>query len=202
MSAAEDPRALLASFSEAVAASDLEAALGLADRLVDLVPGHPGLRFNRALVLRRMGRDAEAREGFVATLAIDPSHAKARFEAAAIDLEAGRFGEAAEGFAAVLAADPTDDDARLNLGNALVRLGRAAEALEPLRDLARRRQDPAALLALARAEMDAGDLDAADACLARLPPGDPSIAAAALKLRTQGRRGRIRLAVAQAGPTR
>lgn len=198
----DDPQRLAAEFASAAARGDHAAALRLVDRLMSLMPGHAGLAYNRALVLKALGRRPEARAGLASALALDPDHGKARFEAAALDLEDGDHARAAEGFAAVLAADPSDDDARLNLGNALIRLGRSAEALAALAPLRGRRRDPAALLAMARAEADVGDLDAADALLADLPQDDPAVAAAALKLRTQGPRGRFRLSVAQPGPIR
>ncbi len=175
-----------------MARGDWPAALAGLEALGRTSPPNASLAYNRALVLRRLGRTTDALDAFDAALAIDPTHANARFERASALMDAGELGRAADGFAGYLERVRDDAHALLNLGELLVRLGRPAQALAPLeRAFDALGPEPVAG-ALAAARRDVGDLDGCEAALATLP-ASPEVAALRLKVTVQGAKGRIRL---------
>lgn len=180
-----------AAFARAVQAGDWAAAERAVDALLRADPANPALHYNRGLVLRRLGRLADALAAHDAALQRAPDHANAAFERAACLLDIGRLAEAETGFSDYLARVPGDADARLNRACIRLRLGRPAEALADLDGLA---EAPPVRLARAEALRDLRRLDEAEALLAPRPGDAPELRAAALKLLTQGAAGRVRLA--------
>lgn len=183
---------LAARFSEAVARQDWTHALEAADSLVAALPGHAGVVYNKALVLKELGRGPERIATLREALKTAPDHANARFELASALMDAGDLAEAAKLFEAYLSEVPDDTDARLNLGQCLLRLDRPGDAVEPLRAAHAGAPGLTTAAALASALRDTGDLAAAKALLADLP-STPEAAALRLKILTQGARGRIAL---------
>ncbi|PHP66955.1 hypothetical protein CSC94_10370 [Zhengella mangrovi] len=182
----------MARFQRAVASENWAEALILATGLEKAVPDHAGIAYNKGLVLRRLGRHADAIRAFSHALDLDAGHAKALFERASCLLDLGDAAGAVQGFLAYLKMEPRDGDALLNLGNALVRLGRADEALDPLRNARERLGTARSIAALAVAQRETGDLDGCAETLENLGPG-PDNAALRLKIMTQGARGRFPL---------
>ena len=180
-----------AAFARAVQAGDWPAADRALGALLRADPGNPALLYNRGLVLRRLGRLADAVAAHDDALARAPEHANAMFERASCLLELGRPGEAEVGFGAYLERRPDDTDARLNRARARLRLGRADDALADLDGLDN--ADPAVRLARAETLRDLRRLDEAAALLAPRPDDGPELRAAALKVTTQGAAGRVRL---------
>ncbi|MEQ8399266.1 tetratricopeptide repeat protein [Thalassobaculum sp.] len=178
-------------FAAAVQAGDWAAADRALDALLYTDPDNPVLHYNRGLVCRRMGRLAEAVAAHDAVLARAPDHANAAFERASCLLDLGRLEDAAAGFGDYLKQVPEDPDARLNRARIALRLGRPDDALRDLNGL----DDSGPAIRLARAESlrDLRRLDEAETLLAPSPGDDPGFRAAALKLRTQGPAGRLRL---------
>lgn len=181
-----------AAFGRAVQAGDWPAAERALAALLRADPGNPALHYNRGLVLRRLGRPADAVAAHDAALARAPGHANAAFERAACLLDLGRLEVAEAGFTDYLAAVPGDADARLNRARIRLRQGRPGEALADLDGLAE--AEPAVRLARAEALRDLRRLDEAEALLAARPGDAPELRAAALKLLSQGAVGRVRLA--------
>lgn len=174
-------------FARAVQAADWPAAERAVDALLRADPGNPALHYNRGLVLRRLGRLADAVAAHDAALALAVGHVNAVFERASCLLEQGRLAEAEDGFTAYLAQVPDDADARLNRARARLRLGRPEAALADLDGLA----GDAVRLARAEALRDLRRLDEAEALLAPRPGDGPELRAAALKVMTQGAVGRV-----------
>jgi len=197
MVARHDPSALQADLNAALAREDWPRADALLTTLAGMAPyrtpGMAAIFYNRALVRRRLDRPDAALADLARALEIDPDHANARFEQASLWLERGDWTGAAQGFAAYLERIPRDPDAHLNHAKALSRLGREEDALQAARTADALQSSPATLLAVAETARDTGDLEAMEAALRRLPPRDPAAAAAALKVRTQGAKGRIAL---------
>lgn len=178
-------------FTRAVRAGDWSVALRSVDALLLRDPASAALHYNRGLVLRRLGRLDEAIAAHDAALARSPDHANARFERAACLLDLGQLVAAEAGFADYLAEVPGDADARLNRARIRLRLGDPEGALADTEVLG---EDPTVRLARAEAMRDLGRLDQAEALLAARPGDGPDLRAAALRLLTQGAKGRIRLA--------
>ncbi|MFP1632538.1 tetratricopeptide repeat protein [Zhengella sp. ZM62] len=183
---------LAGNFAKAVAQGNWPKALEACDGLVVIMPDHAGVLYNRALVLKELGRHEERIDNLTQALTHDPGHSNARFELACAQMDKGLFQEAAAGFAAHLENQPGDADARLNLGQCLLRLGRAGEALEHLKAARAKTGSPDVIAALATALRETGDLDGCEAVLDDLGPG-PENAALRLKVMTQGARGRFAL---------
>ena len=178
-------------FAAAVQAGDWAAADRALDALLYTDPDNPVLLYNRGLVCRRMGRLEEAVAAHDAALARAPDHTNAAFERAACLLDLGRLGDAEIGFGDYLKQVPDDPDARLNRARIALRLWRPDDALQDLSGLDD--SGPAVRLARAEALRDLRRLNEAEASLAPLPGDEPGFRAAALKLRTQGAVGRLRL---------
>ena len=189
------PETVLIHFQKAIAKGDWPRALQAADALIEMQPGSSSLQYNRGLILKNLDRLPEALAAFDMTLRLDPSHVNACFERGSALFNLGRFDEAASAFRHYLEGSPDDADAALNLGLALLRLGDANAARQALRTAHELTGSTRATLALATAERDCGDLDAMETRIAELDHADPEIAAAILKLRTQGACGRLSLKV-------
>ncbi|GAB4353903.1 MAG: hypothetical protein Kow0026_12210 [Oricola sp.] len=191
------PERLAAAFAEAAGRRDWQSALRVVAELETALPGNAGIAYNKALVLRELGRTEERIASLERALRLEPAHANARFELASALMDTGNFAKAAGLFAAYLETVPDDADALLNLGNCLLCLGRSAEALPHLRLAHAAAPTDKTVAGLATALRDCGDLDACERLLAELPP-TPETAVARLKILTQGTRGRFGLAVDQA----
>lgn len=190
---AADLNALGQRFQAALAGADWLEALLLADRLMVALPENPSLSYNKALVLKNLGRTEESIACFRETLALTPDHNNAQFELASALLESGEAEESAHRFEDYLAAVPEDPNASLNLGIALVQLGRADAAIPHLGYAQGKLGSAQALQWLATAKRDTGELAAAEELLAQLPPDDAAAQAARLKILTQGAKGRFQL---------
>ncbi len=189
-----DLNALAQTLQSALTSGDWERALQTADRMLEAVPRHAPLHYNRALVLKRLGRDAEAIDGLRTALDCDPNHDNARFELASTCLETGKAQEAADLLEIYLADHPDDADARINLGNARLALGEPAVGLVVLK--AAHKQAPSDLSArsLSIAERDCGNMEACRSLL-ETREKTPANAADNLKIMTQGSKGKITLSV-------
>jgi tetratricopeptide (TPR) repeat protein len=195
------PNRLAADFAMATQRGEWDKALAVSEALEGALPGNAGVVYNKALVLKELGRSAERITCLERALEIDPAHANARFELASALMDEGALDKAAVLFAAYLASVPDDVAAMLNLGNCLSRLGRYSEALAYLRDAYAKQPSPDAATSLAVALRDSGALTECEAVLAGLPQ-TPENAALRLKILTQGPRGRFALCADQFRPAR
>ncbi|WP_193178122.1 tetratricopeptide repeat protein [Oricola nitratireducens] len=190
------PEGLARQFANAAAQGDWPEALAAVEALARVLPDNASVVYNKALVLRQLGRADERIACLDRALALEPGHANARFELASALMDGREFAPAAEQFSAYLASAPEDADALLNLGNCLVRLDRGAEAVTHLRKAHEIAPSQESVAALATALRDRGDLAACEVLLSALPE-TPESSALRLKILTQGARGRIALAVDQ-----
>jgi tetratricopeptide (TPR) repeat protein len=106
----------------------LDEALAGFDAMVRLVPTAES-HFQRANVLKALGRRDEAITAFDAALDRNPAFAEAHLNKGNSLLDAGRAEAALVSFAAALKAKPSYVAALNNTGNALLALGRPREAL-------------------------------------------------------------------------
>lgn len=187
---------LAAEFGQAVAAAEWETALLRAGELETALPGNPGIIYNKALVLRELGRPDERIACLERALRLDPSHANARFELASALMDRGDLETAAGLFFEYAKAVPDDADASLNLGNCLLRLGRYVEALPHLEKAHEVAPSDETVASLATALRDSVDLEACESLLAELPMTQEA-AALRLKILTQGAHGRFGLSIDQ-----
>lgn len=190
--------ARLLRFQKAIAKGDWPEALVAVDGLIEEQPRASSLHYNRGLVLKSLDRLFDAIQAFDIALRLDPNHANAAFERGLALFNLGRFEEAVPAFELYIKGAPDDADAALNLGLALIRLGRPGEARTALRTAHGLAASVQTTITLATAERDCGDIDAMERLIAELPGDKPDIAAAVLKLRTQGAIGRLSLSVARA----
>jgi len=186
-----NPDVLARRMQEALARHDWPQALKACDGLLAAMSDHAALHYNRALVLRKLGRDEEAAAGF--EKAIERDHDNARFELGSIRLEAGDAAGAAALFERFLEYSPDDADAKLNLGNAKLALGEPDEALRLLSAAHAVAPSDLSLRSLAIACRDTGDHDACRRLLGERQKTQAN-AADNLKILTQGSTGRISLA--------
>ncbi len=188
-----DQRARFVRFQRAIAKADWPAAMRIADDLIAGGSNNASLHYNRGLVLKHLDRLSEAIAAFETALQYDPDHAHAQFERAAALFNLGHLEEAVSAFGRYVETSPNDADAALNLGLALLRLGRADEAHSSLRAAHELAGSNETALALATVERDLGHIDEQERLMAGLDPTSPDLAAAALKIRTQGAKGRLSL---------
>lgn len=109
-------------------------------RLAD-TPGDLAARFERACCLDQLGRAPEAREAYLAVLAIDMRHRDALLRLGALLVATGYATAARTILAQAVAAYPDDPPARTALGHLLRAEGRSEEALSHYK--AALRADPA-----------------------------------------------------------
>lgn len=116
-----------------------EHALGLA---LEARPRHADLHFQRACVLLRLKRRADARQSLDRALAINPRYAAARLERALLDAREGRLGEALESLRALSRECAIAEESAFQQG--MQRLERAAwEEAQTLFQRALRLSNPA-----------------------------------------------------------
>ena len=185
-------------FQKAIAKADWPGALKAVDGLIKEQPDAPSLHYNRGLVLKNLDLLLDALQAFDMVLQLDPNHANAAFERGAALFNLSRFEEAVSAFELYIERAPDDADAALNLGLALTRVGRPEDARSSLRKAHELAASTETTIALATAERDCGNLDAMEQLIGTLGDDEPEIAAAVLKLRTQGAYGRLSLRVARA----
>jgi tetratricopeptide (TPR) repeat protein len=90
-------------------------ALWYLQRAAKGAPAKPGVRYNHALALHRVGRDGDALSELRAAEAADPADAGVRFLAGVVALRLGLLDDAVASFSEALRIDPTHQDARHNL---------------------------------------------------------------------------------------
>lgn len=96
---------------------DWEAAVGAYDEALRLSDGeYPEAWLNRGVVLRRLGRNAEALGSYEAALRAQPHYPEAWYNAALLHLDEGRIGEAIAAYERCLALRPSWGKAWFNLG--------------------------------------------------------------------------------------
>ncbi|HXU63787.1 MAG TPA: tetratricopeptide repeat protein, partial [Polyangia bacterium] len=94
---------------------DARQALWYLSRAVKRRPERVSARYNHALALHQLGRDAEALDELHATAEIDPGDAGVRFFGGVVALSLGKVQEATDNFKSAVELDPASDDARENL---------------------------------------------------------------------------------------
>ena len=185
--------AMLMRFQKAIAKANWPEALKAIDGLIKGQPDVASLHYNRGLVLKNLDRLSDTLQALDMALRLDPNHANAAFERGLVLFNLGQYEETTEAFRRYLERSPDDADASLNLGLAQMRLGRIKEARTALRTAHGLAANAQTAIALAAAERDCSDIDAMERLIAELPGDKPDIAAAVLKLRTQGAIGRLSL---------
>ncbi len=143
-------------------------ALWYLERAAKGAPGKPGVRYNHALALHRVGRDGDALNELRAAEAADPTDAGVRFLAGVVSLRLGLLDLAVASFREAVRIDPGHQDARHNLallaplagagGVALPAQRRPAAAAHAAAGSARARTAPAALTVTCHSEPPATTL--------------------------------------------
>jgi Flp pilus assembly protein TadD len=117
--AAQFPGMLAEAYSNigaiALRRGDAKQALWFLSRAAKRRPQRAVIRYNHALALHQLGRDAEAFEELQAAAAAAPDDADVQFLAGVVALGLGRVEEAREAFAKTVALDPKRADAAQNL---------------------------------------------------------------------------------------
>ncbi len=106
-----------------------DAGLALMDRAIAANPRNVAALYNRANLLRDLGRHKDAVAGYDAALAIRPGNAPALNNRGTALQMLGRYEDAASSYERALAVNPNYADAHSNRGNVLALLGRFADAL-------------------------------------------------------------------------
>jgi Flp pilus assembly protein TadD len=107
---------------------DARQALWYLSRAVKRRPERVAVRYNHALALHQLGRDAEAQDELRAAAELDPGDAGVRFFGGVVALSLGKLEEATVDFKAAVELDPSSDDARENLAQLE---GRESESAMP-----------------------------------------------------------------------
>jgi len=94
---------------------DARQALWYLSRAVRRRPDRATIRYNHALALHLLARDAEALDELRVAADADPADAGVRFFAGVVALALGKLDDAADSFKAAVELDPGFDDARENL---------------------------------------------------------------------------------------
>jgi Flp pilus assembly protein TadD len=94
---------------------DARQALWYLSRAVRRRPDRATIRYNHALALHLLGREAEALDELRVAADADPGDAGVRFFAGVVALALGKLDEATDSFKAAVELDPGFDDARENL---------------------------------------------------------------------------------------
>jgi Flp pilus assembly protein TadD len=94
---------------------DPRQALWFLSRAAKRRPQRVTIRYNHALALHALGRDAEALEEAHAAAALEPEDADVQFLAGVVAVRLGRLDEAKQSFATTVGLDPQRADAVQNL---------------------------------------------------------------------------------------
>lgn len=178
-------------FMQAASVGDWPVAEKALRVLLGQAPDNAALHYNLGLVLRHRERFGEALESVGQALALEPGHQGALFEQGACLMGLEELEEAEAAFTDYLKSFPGDDDALGNRARVFLRLGRAVDALADCEAIAA----PTTDITLCRAEAlrDMGRVDEADAILRPLYRDHAELRPVALKLMTQGPKGRMPL---------
>lgn len=114
-----------------------EEALREYDRALTLDPKNLAALYNRTVVLRELGRDADADAGLTALLAIAPDHVLAAKALGERYVAQGRYAEALRVLEPAIRANPRYADMQYLAGYACERLGRAEDAAAHYREALR-----------------------------------------------------------------
>ena len=114
--------------------------------------------FNRGLILKDLGRAAEAAEAFAEAVGHDPGVARAWFLLGVSSADAGRRDGAAAAYRRALAIDPTLAEAAVNLGTLLQESGDLAGAKAAYGEALRLRPDTFGRIAQAMTTSPKGEL--------------------------------------------
>jgi superkiller protein 3 len=111
-------------------AGEMEKALALLDRAVELAPKQAPALLNRGAVRQEMGRLAEAAADYEAASALDPALPEARFNLGVLAEERSQYVAALNHYAAALKANPGMACALNNVGALYLKVGQAEKSLE------------------------------------------------------------------------
>jgi Flp pilus assembly protein TadD len=187
----ENLNQLQLALQSAIANQDWDSALQTIETIDQALPDNPSVAYNKGLILKNLGRLGEARLQFQTTLELDASHHNALFELASCEVESGLLESARSRFETYLTRVNDDVDAMTNLGNLLLRLGDCQPARGWLKQAHTQSSSVFIVQSLAIAERECGDLDACRDLLDQLDNSNPEIAAARLKILTQGSKGQF-----------
>jgi len=112
---------------------EMEKALALLDRAVDLDPKRATFRLDRGVVRQAMGRSVEAAADYEEAAKLDAALADARFNLGVLAEERGHYVSALEQYRAALKADPALVVAHNNIGALYLKVGQPAKAVECFR---------------------------------------------------------------------
>ncbi len=108
--------------AECLRHSDPRAALAPAQRARELAPNEADVHVLYGVVVKQLGRTAEARAAYLHALSINPNLATAHNNIAVLDRANGRWARALAGFRTSLRHNPQQKLARENLANTIVLL--------------------------------------------------------------------------------
>lgn len=189
-----DPTTLLNSTRIELAAGDRAAARKLLDDLVAARPAHSAGRFAAAQLAFEMGDEEAGIHWLEEVRKSEPAAIQPRLLLGATYLQRKQDKEAAEVFREIVAAADDKAAARSAIGGVYLQAGRREEAIAQFREAAQSGDEPSVdrLLNLARAQLAAGQRDAARASLSKalaLEPDSISANAAIAMLEVgEGRR--------------
>jgi len=125
-----DVALVLAAASGFRKANELEKALALLDRAVDLSPSDPTALTNRGVLRQAIGRLADAVADYEAAIKADPSFADAHFNLGVLREERGELVKALEHYTAAVKARPSMAPAHNNIGALYLKVNQPQKALE------------------------------------------------------------------------
>ena len=111
-------------------AGELEKALALLDRAVDLAPQLASARLNRGALRQAMGRAAEAVADYEQAASLDPALPEARFNLGVLAEERAQYVAALGHYAAALKANPEMACALNNVGALYLKVGQPEKAVD------------------------------------------------------------------------
>ena len=123
------PNVLVNTGAQAFQRGDVEEALGLFARAVELDPENASAHGNLGAALLRLGRDDDAHFHLKRAVELAPGDAGALFNLGTFYAKHERDDLAAAHFQEAIEADPTHEAARFNLANAFRRRGRCEDAI-------------------------------------------------------------------------
>jgi tetratricopeptide (TPR) repeat protein len=118
----DDARAQLVLSQVAMAQGDKDAALGFADQALERDPDDDAVRFQRALVLRRLGRFAECERELLAVIGMVPDLGAVHVVYAGLLASCDRTKEALATVERALELDPEDSEAHQLFADLLLRV--------------------------------------------------------------------------------